>query len=164
MPPEDALAPLFAAQGLLAGGKPLDAPRLHITMYLLDPLVPDMGASLARLATVMAQLHLPAARIKFDRLSGQGGSGLLLSGDRLDDVERLRETLLRAMESADVRQFPAYRFNPHMTLRRGKVETMQRAIDPIGWDAREIVLVRSLVGQSRYERLEQWPLMQKDII
>lgn len=162
MPPQDVLETLFEAQSMLQGGKPMDALRLHVTMYLLDPAARELPVSLQRLCALMTSEQLPAARVIFDQLAGNGRTGLLLAGEKMDGVEHLRERLVALLEPANIRQFPKYRFNPHMTLRRGKVEEKRQSIDPISWDAREIVLVRSLVGQSRYEILARWPLVRRE--
>jgi hypothetical protein len=48
---------------------------------------------------------------------------------------------------------------PHVTLLRGHaVDAVQESIVPIGWNAREFVLIRSFFGQSRHEVMGRWPL------
>lgn len=163
MPPADCLNDIFAAQKLVHGGKLMNAPRLHITMYLLDPEALNLGASLGRLQALMSAASLPAARVIFDQVVGASGTGLLLGTDRMEGMFGLRDRLVALLEPQGIVQFPHYRFNPHMTLMRGKVEKSQIAVDPISWDAQEIALVHSFVGQSRYEIMATWPLVREKV-
>lgn len=163
MPPADCLNDIFAAQKLVHGGKLMNAPRLHITMYLLDPVARDLNASLDRLQGLISDASLPAARVIFDQVVGASGTGLLLGTERMEGLFGLRDKLVALFEPKGIAQWPNYRFNPHMTLMRGKVEKSQIAIDPISWDAREIALVHSFVGQSRYEIMATWPLVREKV-
>lgn len=48
-------------------------------------------------------------------------------------------------------------FTPHVTLRYDRQDIGRQAIEPISWTVREIVLVHSFVGRSRYEFIDRWP-------
>jgi 2'-5' RNA ligase len=39
-----------------------------------------------------------------------------------------------------------------------KVEVPPEAFEPIGWTAREFVLLDSVLGEGRHEMLGRWPL------
>jgi 2'-5' RNA ligase len=50
-------------------------------------------------------------------------------------------------------------FVPHLTLARHIAAPLPRqAIAPIGWQVREVALMRSEAGTGRYTRLEAWEL------
>ncbi len=163
MPPADCLNDIFAAQKLVHGGKLMNAPRLHITMYLLHPETRDLPATLERLQRIMSEASLPAARVIFDQVVGASGTGLLLGTERMEGVFGLRDKLVALLEPQGIAQWPKYSFNPHMTLMHGKMEKSKVAIDPISWDAQEIALVHSFVGQSKYEIMATWPLVREKV-
>ena len=163
LPPADCLNDIFFAQKQVHGGKLMNAPRLHITMYLLHPEMPDLAATLERLQRLMSAASLPAARVVFEQVVGKPGIGLLLGGEKMRPVFHLRELLVNLLEPQGIPQWPSYSFNPHMTLMRGKVESYHGFIDPISWDAQEIALVHSFVGQGRYEVMATWPLVREKV-
>jgi 2'-5' RNA ligase len=50
------------------------------------------------------------------------------------------------------------RFTPHVTLLYDSRLVAEQAVSPIHWTAHELVLVHSLLGQTRYVPLARWPL------
>lgn len=49
------------------------------------------------------------------------------------------------------------KFNPHMTLLYGR-EISEESVRSMCWEVREVVLVRSHVGETKYDRLGCWKL------
>jgi RNA 2',3'-cyclic 3'-phosphodiesterase len=47
---------------------------------------------------------------------------------------------------------------PHMTLLYADTFVERQAVEPVRWQAREFLLIHSLVGQARQEILGRWPL------
>jgi 2'-5' RNA ligase len=74
------------------------------------------------------------------------GDGLVALFDALGDA--MRQNHLR----------PNKRFTPHLTLSYGPALIPFQAIAPIRFVAREVVLIHSEVGMTRYHLLGRWPL------
>jgi 2'-5' RNA ligase len=51
---------------------------------------------------------------------------------------------------------PTPKFVPHLTLLYDNQELTPKSIDPVCWTAKEIVLVRSEVGATKYDWLGRW--------
>lgn len=49
-------------------------------------------------------------------------------------------------------------FTPHTTLLYDGQRIESQAIDPVGWTAREFVLVHSELKKTRHNILARWPL------
>jgi 2'-5' RNA ligase len=52
-------------------------------------------------------------------------------------------------------------FNPHVTLLYRAGEGFQRDIQPLRWEALEIVLIHSIVGETGHEELGRWTLIRR---
>jgi len=50
------------------------------------------------------------------------------------------------------------RYTPHFTTAYSMKRVSPQAIEPISWEVGELVLIRSYVGQTRYEELGRWCL------
>jgi 2'-5' RNA ligase len=96
----------------------------------------------------------------FDQLVHGHGSTLLLPSDILVGVLRLQERLSTLLGAVDLHPASYWRFNPHMTLRRGKAVGETMAIDAVSWTAHEIVLLNSLIGLTQHEVVARWPLTE----
>ena len=130
-------------------------------MYLLDPSIAEMDSAVARLRTILNDKCLPACSVLFSEIIGGKGTMLLRGAETPPSITALRNSLVGLFKAGSIAQIPQYNFNPHMSLRRGNVERGRWSIDPIGWPANEIALVRSYVGQGRYEILDRWELERK---
>jgi 2'-5' RNA ligase len=161
LPPPERLQALCDLRDRYCHGKSQDAARLHITMYLLHPLIEDMGGAVARLRSLLNSNRLPACSVLFDEIVGGKGVMLLRGAEIPPSIMALRHRLLELLRQSGIPQIPDYNFHPHITLQRGRVERGRWAVDPVGWPVDEIVLVRSYVGQSRYETLDRWELERK---
>lgn len=79
---------------------------------------------------------------------GEGGNPQLM-----EFQEALKKQLaLRGTPCKDSKKF-----DPHLTLSRGSLEVSE-ATDPVHWIAGEVVLLQSLLGESRYVTLGKWQL------
>jgi 2'-5' RNA ligase len=83
---------------------------------------------------------------------------LLLPSERLEGVFRLQARLAELLRQKDLHPASYWRFNPHMTLRRGHAEGDTLAVDAVSWTAQEIVLLDSHIGLTHYEEIGRWRL------
>jgi 2'-5' RNA ligase len=138
-------------------GKPLKAEHLHVTLchvgdYDEAPTPEFMGALAERAATLV----MPAFRAEFDHVMSFKNGAFVLTGDESTiGLEILQQRLSDAL---DPTPRPARRFTPHLTLLRDGRHVAEQAVERIGWTAREVVLVHSLLGQTTHRHVARIPL------
>jgi 2'-5' RNA ligase len=134
-------------------GKPISAERLHVTLFDFDYYTPEW----AQLALERAnRVTFSAFEISFARAMSfkarEAKPFVLTSADHSGDVRSLVNQLATACDAK-----PRRSVTPHLTLVWDRQLIAPYDITPVGWTVRDIVLVRSFVGQSRYEILGRWP-------
>jgi 2'-5' RNA ligase len=106
---------------------------------------------------------MPSFKLGFDRVGSFSRKArnmplVLLGEDGLVTVEALQHALSLAMAQIGLGHGGREHYTPHLTLLYDDRHVAVRPIEPITWTAREFVLVRSLIGQSRHEVLARLPL------
>jgi len=143
--------------------RPVHEPdRLHITLFHLGDFA-GLPQDLVR-RTVAAAEAMRAApfEVNFDHatsFSGRPGNRpFILKGseDALADLQAYRAALGMALAGQGVKTAGA--FTPHVTLLYDDPMIEPDPIAPISWTVRELVLVRSLLGQGVHEHIGRWPL------
>jgi 2'-5' RNA ligase len=137
--------------------------RLHVSLAgVISPRgfrKDDIAAGLRAAATVTAA---PFA-IAFDRIcTFQGRSKrpiVLRCGQGLVEITALREELRRALLRAGLWRGQT-QFEPHLTMLWDERRVPEAGLDtPVGWMAKDFVLVKSLYGLGRQVELGRWPLL-----
>ena len=149
------LAPLAAELAASAGGKPVPARKIHLTLAFLGDV--DEGRVAEALAADVGGRRF---RIDFDSVGAFRGARVAWAGIA-EPPPRLMELHSALAAGLGRRGFEleARPYAPHLTLARRISRPVARAaIDPIGWEAGEVTLVRSELGTGRYTRLETWSL------
>lgn len=141
-------------------GTPVADRRLHLTLAvtaLYDEFPADVAHSLHVLASDV--LGEPIA-ISLERLSASAKTVVLRpAGRACRELRALQKALAEPMAHSGV-LLSQYKFSPHVTLGyRQAGKPFAWAIEPIGWQSEEFVLIHSEVGASRHHRLGRWPLM-----
>ena len=146
-----------AAHGLT--GRPLKPEHLHVTLcHVGDAAGPPPAELIEALGERAAEVVMPAFRVEFDRImSFRNGAFVLGVGESVIGLEVLQQRLSDALDPSPR---PARRFVPHVTLLRDNRHIAEQPIERIGWTAREIVLVHSLLGQTIHRDLVRVPLRQ----
>jgi 2'-5' RNA ligase len=135
--------------------------RWHISLLCLDAGEEITDDVLGFGRQIAEQVRMPAFELCFDRVASWGRGELnrpfvLYGDDGLAGVtllhDRIRDILLPGDEK------PRPWFEPHMTLAYGRARIAERAIKPVSWRARSLVLVQSFVGAGRYLIRGRWPL------
>lgn len=58
-------------------------------------------------------------------------------------------------------RLPAYTFRPHLSLGYGNAPSRSLTVPPIGWQADELLLIKSIHGEGRHEPLAAFPLIAR---
>jgi 2'-5' RNA ligase len=138
-------------------GRPIDEDRLHITLYQLGNFEPQSSDPTRIQDWLQRRLvwQFASFEVTLDRalsFRGRENHPFVLTGSKLEDLHAFHRQV------GDVLGLPTRGFTPHLTLVRSKKSIPVHDIQPVAWKATEFVLVKSFLGQSRYEILERWPL------
>ncbi len=158
MPPADLHEELAWLRQLTSNGKAEADNRLHVTMFLFDHTPEYQPEKVARILKALEGQALPECRVLFEQLVGGKATTLLLPDGQLKGLLHLQARLSELMQAQDLYPASYWKFNPHMTLRRGAAEGGRRAIYPVSWTAQEMVLLDSHIGLTHYEEIARWPL------
>jgi len=147
----------FGEAAAAAGGRPVPALNLHVTLEFLGSVAESRQGELAALG---ARLELPAAKLVLDSVDWWPRPALLAAGSRTPTpaLIDLQATLRRQLAGAGFR-VDARAYRPHVTLARQVTRQPPPAsFAPVSWPIRELALVESLPGAdgSRYRPLAQW--------
>ncbi|MEI7037730.1 2'-5' RNA ligase family protein [Fulvimonas yonginensis] len=167
MPPSDAAAPIttFAEalrRRLGLRGKPRPTGHLHVTLHHLGDFAGLPAQQVAAAATAAAGVATAPFEVRFDRagsLAGRAGRHpfVLLGDADTAGPAGLQAALGARLAAAGLlrRERP---FVPHLTLLYDARMVAPQPIEPIGWEAREFVLIHSLLGRTEYRVLGRWAL------
>jgi RNA 2',3'-cyclic 3'-phosphodiesterase len=146
-------------------GRPLTTGRLHVTLDHLGNFVglPKNIVDTAR--TVAAAIAEPPFEIVFDRVASLGHGRVnrpfvLRGNEGVVALTAFRQTLVAALAEAGLGSGERSSYTPHVTLLFDDRRVSERAVETVAWTAHEFVLVRSLLGRSRYVVLARWPLQR----
>ncbi|QTC92974.1 2'-5' RNA ligase family protein [Brevundimonas goettingensis] len=136
--------------------------RLHVTLFHLGDF-PGLPNDLVRKATAAAEgMKAEPFEVTFDHATSFAGRPknrpFILKGSEagLADLQAYRAAVGLALASQGVKTAGA--FTPHVTLLYDDPIIEPDPIAPISWTVRELVLVRSLLGQGVHEHIGRWPL------
>jgi 2'-5' RNA ligase len=156
-PSRAALAALAAGAATRAGGRPVPAANLHLTLVFLGEVdTPRIGD----LVAAAGGLPAPAFTIVLDTIGGFRRSGVAWAGCRepAKELLGLQAGLDRRVREAGFHP-DARPFAPHLTLaRRVRAPVTPRPIDAIAWRVSSFALVESGRTESAYRTLAEWPL------
>lgn len=134
--------------------------RLHVTLAITRNY-PELPAEVAaRMTAIGESVAADPFGIAFDRLSGGERSVALRPSRRPPALRALQKQLDDALAYWNLRR-AGWSFNPHITLAYWRRQPLLMPIAPIGWEARELVLVHSVVGRTLHIELGRWPLVQR---
>lgn len=140
------------------GGKSTVPERRHVTLFLVgrSDRLPD--GHLERLCRAAGKVSAAPFEVRFDRLMHFGGDSIVLAGShRNPAASGFRRMLARSLRCYV--QKPPRQFSAHMTLLHdGAAVLKEQAVVPVGWTAREFVLIESYQGETRHVECGCWPL------
>ena len=139
--------------------------HFHITLQYLgdESEVPENVVHAVGRACEAVANRESSFEIELDRVlsfSGRPGNCPLVligSEDGTSALKRLHEVLVTEL-SKHLRLGRDLKFKPHLTLLYDKQSLVEEPVETVSWRIREIVLVRSEVGATKYQRLGAWKL------
>lgn len=148
--------------GVIGSNLPLD--RLHVSLLGFGSNTSDFLIKTVCRTAVEAARATPPFDVEFGYARGfrkqPGGHPLVLTDDGTGNrgLRKFQQLLLDRLAGRTPSSAANSRFSPHLTLLYGDQIPDLEAIEPIGWTVNEIVLVRSAVGEGRYDYPGRWPL------
>jgi 2'-5' RNA ligase len=144
-------------------GKPLEAPRLHITLYHLGDYAGLPQDIVAAAIAAAASVAMPPFEVVLDRVlsfpTRLGNRPFVLAGhDGVDALTVFQRTLCAALDKAGIGDRVKPQYTPHVTLLYDNHLVVERPVGPVHWTVREFMLVHSLVGKAVYVPLARWSL------
>ena len=141
-------------------GRALERERLHVTLHRVgdDVDAPD-DAEIARWCRAGAAVRCAPFEVVFDRVAtfGDDGRPLVFTSAQGTALMALHQSL--GMALADTGEpLRRKRIAPHMTLSYGAKRLAETEVEPVRWQAGELVLIDSRVGEHVHEVLGRWTL------
>lgn len=141
-----------------AGGRPVPADNLHLTLAFLGSLTTARADCVTEAA---ADIAVEPFALRLDRIGWWRRPGILWLAPAVwpAEIEALAAALWRALEPCGIE--PETRpFKPHVTIARRCGRARTGPMTPIDWPVSDFALIESLAGQpgSRYQVLKRWPL------
>jgi RNA 2',3'-cyclic 3'-phosphodiesterase len=135
--------------------------HLHVTLFHLGDwaVLPDEIVRIAKEAAGRFRagaFEAPFARAESFRNS-TGVYPFVLTG-ALAPWRALHLGLGDALKKAGLGGATQGEFKPHITLAYDKLRVKPRAIAPVVWTVRDVVLVHSRLGKTEHHHLGRWPL------
>lgn len=155
----DLVRRLHAGQRLK--GTVIPSERLHVTLAFIGSFAGLPKAVVASAIVAGDRFEGTPFEVTFDRVQKFGHDKraiVLRGGEVATDVDEFQRRLVGAMRYQGLKPASSTSFTAHLTLMYSESPILEEQVAPISWTAREFVLVRSLIGQSRYEILARWPL------
>jgi 2'-5' RNA ligase len=142
-------------------GAAIPPERLHVSLHGLGYFESAPPPAIIEAAcTIGASMTFPSFSVTFDNaLSFQHPKSrpyVLTGGAGLDPLRMFHAKLGDALTGVRIKISRS--FTPHLTLLYDAEQIPPHAISPVSWMVSELVLVRSFVGQSRYEIAGRWQL------
>jgi RNA 2',3'-cyclic 3'-phosphodiesterase len=142
-------------------GKPLLPKRFHVSLYHLGDYFGLPQDAIARAEEAASTITLLPFEVSCDRVISFAGRNadperdnypiVLRATEGVAELTALRQRLGAAMERAGIKSPGNRRFTPHVTLLYDRPHEISAPVDSIRWTVRELVLVHSLLGKTRYE-------------
>jgi RNA 2',3'-cyclic 3'-phosphodiesterase len=142
-------------------GEPILPKRFHVSLYHLGDYFGLPQDAIARAEEAASAITLAPFEIGWDRVISFAGRNadperdncpiVLRAADGVAELTALRQRLAAAMERAGIKSPRNTRFTPHITLLYDRPHEISVPVDSIRWTVRELVLVHSLLGKTRYE-------------
>jgi len=160
-PARRALAGLAGRMAVEAGGRPVPAANLHLTLAFLGE-VPDERVGTA--CAVAADVRAGAFDLVLDRTGTFRRAGVAWAGPSVlpAELDRLQSALESGLRAAGF-ALDARPFAPHLTLARRTVKPApEAATAPVAWRVGRFALVRSARDKGAYAELAGWELGKED--
>lgn len=140
----------------------LQRERPYVTLHQLGDYAGLPPSLLMHASRAAARLQVMAFEVRFDRVGSSGSSRVrnacaLRGNDGVRGLWQLQRTLVRRLAEEGITA--GLHCAPRITLLYSSRYVTLRRIQPITWEVSEVVLVRSVLGGHRDDRVEgRWSL------
>ena len=148
-------------------GKVLPTDHFHVSLHHLGDFhrLPEHIIQAAGMAATKAAATVQPFEARFDRANSfvnkpTNRPCVLLDGGVNMALREFQFQLVKAFGAGRSHQA----FTPHLTLFYDDHIVVEELVNPVSWKVTEFVLVHSVVGEGRYERLGHWPLQAGHLI
>ena len=136
--------------------------RLHVTLGITKDFEERPAQIVDRLRAIGSAIDAEPCMVSFDRVSGSGSSIALRPSRALPGLAALNRQVDHLLLYWNMRR-PGWTFHPHMTLLYCPHAAFLWPIEPVSWEATELVLIHSLLGRTRHIVLGRWPLVRRQM-
>ncbi|MEY2926679.1 MAG: hypothetical protein RL367_1156 [Pseudomonadota bacterium] len=130
--------------------------RLHVPLAILDDLKgrrPDVAEALADIGR---RFKPQPVRLAFDRLAVAKDQVLLVSTEPMPVLLTVQAQLQLAMQKAGFARRKQWRFSPQISLATRQGRGHCNWIEPVSWQASELLLIQNQLGAARHHVLARW--------
>jgi 2'-5' RNA ligase len=145
-------------------GTVIPSERLHVTLAFIGSFAGLPKTVVSNAVVTGERFEGTPFDVTFDRVQKFGHDKravVLRGGEVATAVNEFQRSLVTAMRYQGLKPASPSGFTAHLTLLYDDGPVVEEHVVPISWTAREFVLVRSLIGHSRYEILGRWPLRSR---
>lgn len=136
--------------------------RLHVTLGISRDF-PEPPLRIAEYLTAVGGLiEGEPFVLRLDRLSANERTVALRPSRRPLQLGLLQRRIDRWMERSGLRR-EGWSFSPHVTLIYHRSQPFLRPAETFEWTATELVLIHSIVGETRHVQLGRWPLVRRQL-
>jgi 2'-5' RNA ligase len=134
--------------------------RLHMTMGITDDFPCLADRDIDRMMAIGDTIAGDPVPLSLDRLSGSARSVALRPSTRPAALGPIQKQIQRLLDYWGMAR-TGWEFSPHVTLLYRAGQPFQRQVTARGWQADELVLIHSLIGETRHVPLGRWPILPK---
>lgn len=137
--------------------------RLHITLFHVGDWAGLPMDTVEATRAAAASLRAAPFPILLDEVASFSGRRdkrplVLKASQGNAPLQAFRAKLGEALARNGLGRCVSRTFEPHVTLAYAAQAVEPEAVAPIGWTAQDVVLIHSLLGQTRHIVLDRWPL------
>jgi 2'-5' RNA ligase len=136
--------------------------RLHVTLGISNDYPEHAPHIVERLMAIGSAIDAEPFAIGFDRLSGSGSTVALCPSKAPRGLGILQRQIGRQLVYWDLQRL-GWAFSPHITLMYRTGQPFIRPSPLFEWTAAELVLVHSLIGETKHIDIGRWPLVQRQM-
>jgi 2'-5' RNA ligase len=136
--------------------------HLHVTLHCIGDYAEVTERTIQTVAEACAAAFTSQSSlaITFDHAMSFRGSlsFVLVNSNGNESLMKLHHRLITELAKRKLAGRGDFKFVPHVTLLYDRENVPKRPVSPVSWKANEVVLVLSYLGETKYERLQCWPL------
>ena len=137
--------------------------RSYVTLHYLGNYAGLPQGIVALASQADAAVAMPPFNIGFNRVASFSSAPhkwpfVLLGNDGVAAVKVFQPALAMTMKMAGLGRRAKPGYTPHLTLLYEDRRITEHAVETIGWTGGALILVHSLLGQTRHVPRARWPL------